>query len=126
MATDCRTCHDPQPGFSHPVEVTPRGPVSDHLPLDSGRITCLTCHDLGAAGKPGDVGQALLRQSGPALCRECHDPHSVTRGDQHATALNKAHVLWPGRAGLRKGRVARVGFDVDAGSSACLSCHDGG
>jgi hypothetical protein len=122
----CTSCHEIDPLFSHPVGVVPSMLVPTHLPLEDGRITCVTCHDYDhfrkAATGP-DEGSALLRspgRQGPAFCSQCHFGKEPDRKTMHATAAGRAHLLRPDR------RVERArDADSKTPSRKCLSCHDG-
>jgi predicted CXXCH cytochrome family protein len=98
----CTACHAAEPGLGHPVNVAPSMVVPAGLPLATGRVTCLTCHDPAAL----DRGGAALRSPPAAagLCAACHDPLGTGRDQMHATS-GRAHD----------------GSD----SAACLACHDG-
>jgi predicted CXXCH cytochrome family protein len=107
---------DPMP--SHPVGIVPTRRVPDHLPLEDGRITCLTCHDPTAVVSATGGGVGLRAETAAALCAACHDPASPARADQHATALRRAHLLaTPATSG--------GGDGLDPESVTCLGCHDG-
>lgn len=137
----CERCHQFSPGLSHPVGIvasgTGRGRAAD-LPLDMGRVTCLTCHDESAARPHGEgrAGRApdpmLRRESVESLCAECHQQPGRDLKHVHAMGLLKAHLDTPtggarfgasgGEAGIR-GLAGRG--DVDGETASCLSCHDG-
>ena len=71
-AAGCLECHRPGvdfPGGHHPIDVAfPRGMDAGGLPLQAGRMTCLTCHDLTAA----PPGRLRLPMAESRLCRACH------------------------------------------------------
>lgn len=124
----CRGCHQIDAFLSHPVNIAPTMDVPASLPLDYGRISCLTCHDSrveqeGHASDPSRPGLIRDNQSRVTLCTSCHKNASESYQDMHATSLSRAHLMsrtegstsdshtWPGR--------------LDHESSTCLSCHDG-
>src|ERR1035437_4380971 len=41
----CASCHQVDAGFTHPVDQIPSMQVPKGLPLEGGRVTCITCHD---------------------------------------------------------------------------------
>jgi predicted CXXCH cytochrome family protein len=64
----CLECHeDRQAPNEHPVDIVPSMKVPKILPLNKGKITCITCHDphSNAYGK-------LLRVPQRQLCTQCH------------------------------------------------------
>jgi hypothetical protein len=127
MGNRCGACHSIDPVMSHPVAVMPTMRVPADLPLESGRITCLTCHEADAASHTTasrNHAPLLRRQAtGPELCVACHAKEASTSAkSMHALALGKAHMTKKadsgGSQGLSWGR-------VDGESQNCLSCHDG-
>jgi predicted CXXCH cytochrome family protein len=116
-------------GFNHPVDV-PAAEASA-LPLQAGRMTCLTCHDEGSPqrhARAAERGDDMLREglTPAALCVRCHDPRSATRYDLHGAALRRAHLLWAepgwGRPATQGGAGGAAGGTA---SAECLGCHDG-
>ncbi len=110
----CLVCHDPHAGFlpGYMAAAPPGGPCQEchevlsegvriHPALDRG---CSACHEPHRAQRG-----LLLRESGNALCRRCHD------------TAGHPHTLDPGRAG-RFPEAAR--FPADGGEFACTGCHD--
>ncbi len=67
----CERCHDDPGKTSHPTGIVPSMKVPADLPLEGGRVTCTTCHDVTARRA---TGRALLRrdEAGSAMCRACH------------------------------------------------------
>ena len=120
LERDCAACHRFERVLSHPVDVRPSWAVPASLPLDRGRVTCLTCHDADAASGHAErspTGRTFLRGAGDAagLCVSCHADDRSTAG-VHARSLARAHL------GVEAG--ASLG-GLDPESQACLSCHDG-
>jgi predicted CXXCH cytochrome family protein len=104
-------------GLSHPVDVYPSMVVPAHLPLETGRVTCLTCHLVTAPVHPGSAHGPVQLATSDAGCADCHDPRSGRRADLHAL-LSRAHLrgrdeesVWPGA--------------LDVESETCMGCHDG-
>jgi predicted CXXCH cytochrome family protein len=126
--TDCGSCHDIDPVFSHPVGFVPDRPLPENFPLQGGQMTCMTCHD-------GDDAQThamargnhdpMLRSSleGRGFCAECHTDGGYSSQNPHATAVSRAHLLWPDDTPDRV--IGRAFARLDAESSSCLECHDG-
>lgn len=118
----CAACHRMPEVLSHPVGIHPRGDVGE-LPLEHGRLTCVTCHAIETAAEHEQARRErrpLLRTTGdPAgLCATCH-PMSADRSAQHAQRLS-AHL---GRSGILGGGWGAGGLDEE--SASCVSCHDG-
>ena len=68
---DCHWSRTGPAGEHHPLAVmSPAQLGSPALPLAGGRMTCLTCHDLGIS----HPGQLRLPMEDSALCRACHRP----------------------------------------------------
>jgi predicted CXXCH cytochrome family protein len=87
------------------------------MPMEQGRITCLTCHDGQAAQgheQRASRGNPLLRggEDGPAFCARCH---VQTQPPGHKTDYPWAHPT----------AQRRVSGKVDQESAACMTCHDG-
>jgi len=66
----CYRCHPEQKiGVSHPVKIPlKKGMKKTDLPLESGLVTCVSCHEPHAANLP-----YLLRKENTFLCLSCHD-----------------------------------------------------
>jgi predicted CXXCH cytochrome family protein len=100
--------------------------VPQHLPLDQGRMTCITCHDDRAAShaQARINHTALLRNSldSDVLCSQCHDSTQQTRLDQHGSSLGQAHLH---RLGQTHHDSPPKPAAFDEQTQACLSCHDG-
>ena len=80
----CLWCHDGQKAISelHPAELTPSMEIvarmPRHFPLDNGRLSCLTCHDVSMQCNDGPQNSQsngnFLRGDTrfPAFCFQCH------------------------------------------------------
>jgi predicted CXXCH cytochrome family protein len=117
------------PLFSHPVGVSPSMKVPDELPLENGRMTCLTCHQgPHPAISNGQVIQStgsMLRDTASGnLCLECHTDADANSRKTHGIVSSLAHLKKDTRA--RSGvRLAGLSRGVDRETETCLSCHDG-
>ena len=61
----CIDCHRTRiDAGEHAVDI-PANTATTTLPLQAGRMTCVTCHDPHAQG-------VALRMSDPELCQACH------------------------------------------------------
>jgi predicted CXXCH cytochrome family protein len=114
-------CHHFESGLSHPVDVVPKKPVPNQLPLDGGKVTCLTCHDGSAAIGHEDRpirGKSFLRSADTlgTLCDACH---ADSKANGHARGFRWAHPSAP------KNARRALPNNLDDESSACMSCHDG-
>lgn len=99
--------------------------VPDSLPLENGRVGCVTCHDEqaldGHEARRG-VGNPQLRfEAGVgALCTECHQSSESNRIQGHATGLRRAHLEKRSKKSAPASRPS-----LDSESQICLQCHDG-
>ena len=103
----CLGCHDYQENH-HPIDVVPVDPAGYSLPLDEGKIRCLTCHEIH--GGPQKTGTKKLLQGGPyqdrrEICFRCHSREAYSLIDPHKM-LDKQN------------RVREVN-----GKPVCLICH---
>lgn len=121
--TRCASCHTFERGLSHPVDVAPSMAVPEGLPLEGGKITCVTCHDEdGASGHTGARrrGESFLRKAGElsSLCTQCHAADSTVKGS-HGAGMKWAHLLSSENEG-------DWGMgELDRESQSCMACHDG-
>jgi len=133
----CGTCHQVEQEFSHPIDIVPSMPIPEHLPLEEGRMTCVTCHDntsseSHAVAREEHTGLLRGGDAGVQFCMQCHATDQSGRGTYHAMALQKAHLRpmttsLSGESGSvgwsAQGRASSGSFDEQ--SSTCLGCHDG-
>jgi cytochrome c-type protein NapB len=108
-ATQCNTCHE-RGGFV--ARFAAYAPVTPH-PEQSA---CLQCHATDAAL----VGIALPDGSGDAICRQCHDPGSMTA----APGARPATGLWPVLSRTADGLPPSIPHDLQLRGN-CLACHMG-
>jgi len=127
--TLCARCHgDLVRGYSHPVEIRPRKTrVPEDLPLSwSGRVTCVTCHDIhGSPTTAFGERSYLLRRPvrGRYFCTSCHggDPlREIAENESHASSMGLAHANR-----FQASDDAEDWSDMDDLSRQCMSCHDG-
>ncbi len=124
----CNGCHRVEKMFSHPVGIVPNMHIPDSLPLQRGRLTCLTCHD-GSDAEAHAQARAnhtpMLREglNSVSICSQCHRESSLSAGLPHATAQDKAHLAWPGNH--PKSQDLNHGRQLDQASANCVGCHDG-
>ncbi|MFZ2872894.1 MAG: hypothetical protein WAZ94_00255 [Phycisphaerales bacterium] len=118
------SCRGIDASLSHPLLVRLSGVTPALLPLDPGRLTCLTCHDRDKArGHEAGTASAaaFLRGTEPAggLCVRCHTagPEAAAA---HAAGLGRAHLS---RGSRRAG--PHPGGRLDAESTGGVGCHDG-
>lgn len=119
----CQRCHNLDPLFSHPVDVNPTMRVPTGMPLENGKVTCLTCHELShiATHTQTKVNKNASLRSGltaTTICSACHTGRTAdTAKMMHPTAIGRAHL--PTRS------TASTSAGLDSESRTCLSCHDG-
>lgn len=105
--------------MSHPVDVQPAMHRGPELPLENGKIACITCHD-AAPDHPQRPGRVGVRVDGGGLCLQCHQHDSTGTKAAHALSLRRAHLK---SEKTPTGAAATFGADVE--SRECMSCHDG-
>lgn len=138
----CQSCHDGRQARreAHPVNVAPPAPLAQRwpsgFPLQDGRLTCLTCHDIasGCQIEPPAAPEDLLRGgqlvSRLRFCYHCHAPEDYRAfnvHDQLAGARPKAdtclwcHVTVPDVNAPFDDSVAHA--LRRPGSGVCRNCH---
>jgi predicted CXXCH cytochrome family protein len=133
-STGCLTCHTYRENH-HPVDYAPADPAASPFPLYSGKVTCLTCHEIH--GGPEHRGTPRLLRGGPyadrrTICFNCHDPeqyeynpHVMFGQDGSIFEVNGkpvclvCHVVQPNPY---TDRTANVRFRADIGF-LCWRCH---
>ena len=83
-------CHAP-PNYVHPVNVEPskqkRIRIPAELPLQNGKVTCLTCHDIYWQCQKRRVGKNSLRGTRTPkksdFCYNCHDKAGYKKLEIH-------------------------------------------
>lgn len=145
----CETCHtgvhaqSAVGGFDHPMDIAVDPNIK--LPTQSGKITCITCHDPHKWGKShtasltanleGNDSNSFLRRSNwpkPELCLTCHSDQSEILDTDHDlsddthNACSFCHAAH--NADEPYGLVNT--WDENAGSTMnehiCFSCHQAG
>jgi predicted CXXCH cytochrome family protein len=124
ISDTCTSCHHFGQGLSHPIGVNPPMVVPAALPLEDGKLTCLTCHDFAGASHElaAQRHDPMLRNGlRPAdLCIQCHNSVEQSRKAMHPAAMGRAHVT-----SAMTTRGASPGSPLDTETRLCLSCHDG-
>lgn len=120
--SDCASCHQMDPAFSHAMGIPPPPGMGLGLPLENGKIGCTTCHDVENGSPSAGPGRAMLRGSanGVGLCLKCHQGSESEASGAHALGLPWAH-LPTSRNHKSKTRPG----NLDLESQACIECHDG-
>jgi predicted CXXCH cytochrome family protein len=108
-------CHgDRNDAFSHPLNIVPEMCLPAEMPLENGRMACLTCHFAHSQNvEERPRNRALLRKSGRGVhfCSSCHG----LRASDHCV-YEFAH-----RASSRS--LPQSGT-LDSHSLQCIECHD--
>ena len=95
----CIRCHKVEAGFSHPVDMVPTMTIPAGLPLENGRVTCLTCHEdtpeAHTQSRKGEHPGSMLRMGldETVLCGECHVAEGITRQSMHPMDTGKATLM---------------------------------
>lgn len=132
--SSCGNCHDNDALFSHPVNVIAPMGVPAGLPLENGRVTCVTCHDNASVElhmQARTNHTPMLRDLGPVnLCQQCHE----STPSMHASRLDQAHFnnmsARHGFGSTSKTSASNVSLEIDPDgmdsvTRNCLTCHDG-
>ncbi len=115
----CSACHRFEGVHSHPVNIRALEVPGSSLPLQDGRLTCLTCHDAGVDHATGRAPVGVRGGSAAALCVTCHSGGDGGTKAMHAAAIGRAHLSHKRETG------SRAFGGLDAESAMCVSCHDG-
>lgn len=116
----CASCHHFDPALTHPVNVRPTMMTPAHLPLQDGRMTCITCHEAGQDHSSTQAAVGIRGEDGPGLCLECHSGAPANDRAGHGARVGKAHFVPELPFGKRSQSAG-----IDAESQSCMSCHDG-
>jgi hypothetical protein len=94
--TELCKCHSYTPGtYIHPVDIVPseekRSKIPKDLPLQDGKVTCLTCHDMYLQCQDNPRYKRLNKRflrgapyvSRTTLCFRCHDEKKYKMLDPH-------------------------------------------
>jgi hypothetical protein len=104
-------CHLKAPdSYIHPTGITPsdekKTKIPADFPLEDGKVTCLTCHDLYRQCQEQSVDKHSLRgvpyRKATDFCFKCHDQKSYVQLNPHNTQLDE------------KGKIV---------TDICLYCH---
>lgn len=117
----CEECHTFDDGFSHPVNIVPGMRVPAGLPLESGRMSCLTCHDPAAPHGRGAGDMLRPTATGVSLCAECHTQSDQRTRSVHGFGLETAHYRTGKSQDAHTFGIGRL----DKESETCMGCHDG-
>jgi hypothetical protein len=105
----CR-CHLKTPdSYIHPTDIKPsdqkKTKIPADLPLEQGKITCLTCHDIYLQCQERTFDKNSLRgvpyRKATDFCFKCHDQKSYVQLDPHKQLNEKGEIV----------------------SETCLYCH---
>ena len=112
----CEKCHlTLEQVQSHPTDIYPSLHIPEDMPLNDGRLTCLTCHYVHPEMKRKTFAKKdfFLRSpyTGPDFCSTCH----MIDENKHIV-FNKVH------AGTYVENSRKT--SIDSESLACIECHD--
>ncbi len=104
--TELCKCHGYTPGaYIHPVDIVPsdekKGVIPDDLPLQDGKLTCTTCHDIYLQCQKNQRYKVLNRRflrgapyiSRTTLCFRCHDEKQYSMLDPHNQLTEKGAII---------------------------------
>ena len=129
-------CHAPQ-NYVHPVDIDPAGQkslkVPVEFPLQRGKITCLTCHDIYRQCQKRRVDKNSLRgRPYPVksdFCYKCHNKAAYKKLDAHKQLNAKGKIIverclycHPDKPDESREHYKDVKFIGDLGM-LCQRCH---
>lgn len=97
----CR-CHDVTPGaYIHPIDVVPspgkKNRMPDSLPLENGKVTCLTCHNIYLQCRKSLFVRNSLRGAPypqrTDFCYQCHERKNYQQQDPHLQLNENGEIL---------------------------------
>ena len=97
----CR-CHLKTPdSYIHPTDIKPsdekKTKIPSDLPLEGGKVTCLTCHDLYRQCQKQEVDKISLRgvpyHKATDFCFKCHNQNSYVMLDPHEQLDKKGDIV---------------------------------
>jgi hypothetical protein len=104
--TQLCSCHNYTPGtYIHPVEIVPSmekmEKMADTFPLENGKISCGTCHDIYEQCKNNPklmINKSKFFRGGPYLnrttmCFKCHDENKYKMLDPHNQLDNEWKII---------------------------------
>lgn len=123
--TLCRQagCHIGEESLNHPVGVNVPLDLPESMPLESGDLTCLTCHS-GSAGKKNKntfTERYVTVPNGIQFCGSCHEQlPGFGTGSYHWQSMPYAHLDWRAQSGAG----SKITGGLDEETWGCISCHD--
>lgn len=121
---NCTSCHVFDSVLTHPVNITPSMSTPGSLPLQGGKLTCLTCHE----DRPGhaESGAVIGVRGGEAtaLCAQCHTSPPGGTKSMHTSGALRAHLQTAQPVMGARTRAANTATG-DSETRSCLGCHDG-
>ena len=87
--------------YIHQADVNPsdekKTKIPPDLPLEDGKVTCLTCHDLYRQCQKQEVDKVSLRgmpyRKATDFCFKCHDQKSYVMLDPHEQLDKKGEIV---------------------------------
>jgi hypothetical protein len=129
-------CHTPR-NYIHPVDIEPseqnRIRIPAELPLQKGKITCLTCHDIYWQCQKRRVDKNSLRGTRSPkrsdFCYKCHDKAGYTKLEIHNQLDSQGKIIvekclycHPDKPDESRARYKDVKFVGDL-EMLCQRCH---
>lgn len=129
-------CHTPR-NYVHPVDIKPSEPkrikIPAELPLQKGKVTCLTCHDIYWQCQKRRVDKNSLRgartPNRSEFCYKCHNKNDYMKLDIHHQINSQGKIIvarclycHPDKPDESRARYKDVKFVGDL-TMLCQRCH---
>jgi hypothetical protein len=94
-------CHLTTGSYIHPVDIKPSHDrairIPPSFPLEDGKVTCLTCHDIHRQCQKRTANKVSLRE-GPYgrradVCFKCHDAENYRKFDPHRQMTPEGRMM---------------------------------
>jgi hypothetical protein len=103
----CRCHYSSSANYIHPVDVTPsqnlKGRIPAAFPLQKGKVTCSTCHDIVVQCQDNHTDKIFLKEQKflrgapyetmTGICFQCHDKDQYQRYNPHLQLNAKKEIL---------------------------------
>ena len=110
----CESCHSgTKQKLSHPIDISPKISVPPDMPLEDGRLGCITCHFVHPfSNKLNKFSYSLLRKPGKGkiFCNVCHKFNE------------NSHIVYE-NLHIESYRLGNLRSSFDTYTLQCIECH---